>query len=182
MRSTLLTKILKSGQRGRQAEKIYHYARHIKGRWPEGEPIISKDAEWACLYAWAIIKGRWPEAEPTISKNPRWACKYADNVIKGRWPEAEPTISQGPRSAYWYARNVIKGRWPEAEKTISTDLGRAYNYAFRVIKGRWLEFEALLCDVSLVKFDQVKEYVSKIDWASPLNDFPIPKRIKRAIK
>jgi hypothetical protein len=38
-----------------------------------------------------------------------------------------------------------------------------------------------LCDTS-IRFDMVKDYVSKINWANPLNDFPIPKRIFAAIK
>ena len=67
-------------------------------------------------------------------------------------------------------------------KAISKDPRSAYRHAMYVIKGRWPEAEVLFCDVSRVKFDQVKEYVSEIDWANPLNDFPIPKRIMRAIK
>ena len=139
-------------------------------------------ARWAYDYVHNVIKGRWPEAEETISKDPEWAYWYALNVIKGRWPEAEETISKDPRWAYSYALNVIKGRWPEGEQAISTDPYLACSYACNVIKGRWPEAEVLLCDVSLVKFDIVKKYVSEIDWASPLNDFPIPKRIMRALK
>ena len=170
----------------------YRHAMYvIKGRWPEAEETISTDPEWAYQYA-HDIKGRWPEAEETISKNSEWAYFYALSVIEGRWPEAEETISKNPEWAYYYARNVIKGRWPEAEVTIincfaqkrkvcADASGWACNYAASVIKGRWLEAEELFCDVSLCSFDIVKEYVSQINWASPLNDFPIPKRVKRAL-
>ena len=48
------------------------YALHvIKGRWPEAEPVIQQDAEYAYLYALNVIEGRWPEAESTIVKSKR---------------------------------------------------------------------------------------------------------------
>ena len=74
------------------------------------------------LHVWLVIKGRWPEAEPIIMEDPNYAYLYAKDVIKGRWPEAEPTIKEYPQWACWYALNVIKGRWPEAEPTIRKNL------------------------------------------------------------
>ena len=110
------------------------------------------------------------------------ACQYAGKC--GRWPEAEEFLSKDPRSAYCYAKNVIKGRWPEAEETIIKDPKSAYSYIEDVIKGQRsviLELEHL-DDAHLCKFSTVRLYVSKIDWADQANDFPIPKRLKRALK
>lgn len=108
----------------------YWYARFvIKGRWPEAEDTIAKDAEWACQYASDVIKGRWPEAEATIAKNAYWAYRYARYAIKGRCPEVEDTIAKNANWAYRYVRHVIKGRWPEVEDTIAKDAHWAYWYA-----------------------------------------------------
>ena len=155
----------------------------IKGRWPEAEET-TKENPWAHWYVRGVIKGRWPEAEETINKDPEQAFFYALYVINGRWPEAEETIIKDPKGAYLYARFVIKGRWPEAEETIIKDPKSAYSYIEDVIKGQRsviLELEHL-DDANLCKFSTVRLYVSKIDWADQANDFPIPKRLKRALK
>jgi len=185
------------------------YARHY-GRWPEAEKYIIKDPERAYKYAEYVIEGRWPEAEETIIKSPKWAYCYAKDVIKGRWPEAEGTIIESALGAYRYAQDVIEGRWPEAEETIIKSPKYAYLYAIDAIKGRWPEAEKTiseagfyadeyikafdfyrrsailesnyLCDTGRCEFRRVKEYVSKIDWSDPANDFPIPKRLKDALK
>jgi len=163
----------------------YNYAKDvIKGRWPEAEKTIIKDPKWAYLYAENVIKGRWPEAEKTICKDPWCAYEYAVEVIKGRWPEAEKTIIKDPKWAYRYAWEVIKGRWPEAEETISKDPWCAYEYAVEVINGQRSAILELnfLCYTTWCKFSTVKEYVSKIDWTDPANDFEIPKRLNDALK
>ena len=169
----------------------YEYAEDvIKGRWPEAEKTISKDPHYAYRYAKYVIGGRWPEAEETISKSPEWAYHYASIVLNRRWPEAEETIIKDPIWAYEYAYFVIKGRWPEAEEAISThfwDFMRgdiAYRYVSDVINGQRSAILELnfLCDTSRCKFSTVKEYVSKIDWTDPANDFEIPKRLKDALK
>jgi hypothetical protein len=36
-----------------------------------------------------VMKQRWPEAEPMIRTDPEWAYRYAMDVLKQRWPEAE---------------------------------------------------------------------------------------------
>ena len=84
---------------------LYLYVRHIiKGRWPEAEPYIKKDPEWAEYYAIDIIRGRWPEAEPYIMRDPHWTYRYAIYVIRGRWPEAEPHIKKDPEWARRYSK------------------------------------------------------------------------------
>ena len=43
------------------ARAAYGYARHvIKGRWPEAEPIIARNADYACRYAKHVIKSKYP--------------------------------------------------------------------------------------------------------------------------
>jgi hypothetical protein len=54
----------------------------IKGKWPEGEPAIAKNPQYAYWYARDFIEGRWPEGEPAIVKDLRWAKKY-NEFIKG---------------------------------------------------------------------------------------------------
>jgi len=51
------------------------------------------------LYARDVVIGRWPEAEPTIMKDPEYAHYYSRYVTGERWPEAEPTIMKYPK--YW---------------------------------------------------------------------------------
>ena len=79
-----------------------------------------KDPKRAYLYAEDVIKGRWPEGEPVMAKDPEYAYYYARDVIKGRWPEAEAAIATDPGFACCYARDT-KDRFPEGEKAIATD-------------------------------------------------------------
>ncbi len=92
-------------------------------------------------------------------------CKYAGK--SGRWPEAEEFIIKDPKWAYCYAKNVIKGRWPEAEETIRKDPEWAMYYALYFI------------DRELAT---VRASLSELDWTDPANDFPLPQRIKDALK
>lgn len=121
--------------------------------------LDSQDPQRAFWYAYNHNrKGRWPEAEQFIIKDACWACTYAANIIKGRWPEAEETISKVKCYAHIYVWRVIEGQRSAVIET---------NY---------------LCDTSQCEYYVVKDYLSKIDWADPANDFPIPKRLKRALK
>lgn len=63
--------------------------------WPEGEPLILKDAEAASVYC-CHIKGNWKEAEAIISTDAKAACRYAELVLKQRWPEVEEMIARDP--------------------------------------------------------------------------------------
>jgi hypothetical protein len=126
--------------------KTYNYARSLGCRWPEGEAVLLHNGDTESLFAYAedIVKGRWPEAEPIIIKDPEYAYLYARSVIKGRWPEAEPTIMKNPEFAYFYAKDVIKGRWPKAEPIIMTSIRWIEPYARSVIKGRWPKAEPII--------------------------------------
>lgn len=43
--------------KGAKPERLYYYAKRlIKGRWPEAEPVIAKQADWAYCYAVDVIK------------------------------------------------------------------------------------------------------------------------------
>jgi len=44
------------------------------------------------LYAENVIKGRWPEGEAVIAKDAQYAYHYAKDVIGGRFPEGEKVI------------------------------------------------------------------------------------------
>ncbi len=96
------------------------------------------------------------------------------------------TINKDPRAAYYYvkyARDVIEGRYPEAEETISKDPCAVECY-FELC-GIWGVRSAIIEEAFLAnkgEFDLLKKYVQGIDWSDPVNDFPIPDRIKRCLK
>ena len=59
-------------------KEAYIHARDIiGGRFPEGEPAIATDTEYAYRYARYIIDGRWPEGEPAIATDAIHAYRYA---------------------------------------------------------------------------------------------------------
>ena len=126
------------------AEIAYEYAFMYSKRWPEAEPVIMKDPQWACKYARNVIRGRWPEAEPYIMKSPEDANLYAQYVIGGRWPEAEPYIMKEPETAYWYVERTITERCPEAEPYLKKDPDIAFYYAMYIIQERWPEAEPVI--------------------------------------
>ena len=65
-----------------------------------------KAPNWAFWYALHVIKGRWPEAEEVIMRDARSAQYYAEHVIGGRWPEAEVIIMTDVQSALWYKASL----------------------------------------------------------------------------
>ena len=69
------------------------------------EHIIKRIPKYAYLYSYYVIKGRWPEAEPYIMKDAKYASWYAKDVIKGSWPEAEDIIQQ--YEYRWTLRGVL---------------------------------------------------------------------------
>ena len=98
-------------------------------------------------------------------ESPEWAFLHARDVIKGRWPEAEETIS---KSSAWfgYGRHI--------QELYITEVIKGQRSA--ILESNYLN-NALRC-----KLSTVREYLSRIDWADPANDFPIPKRLKYALK
>lgn len=136
------------------------YARDvIKGRWPEGEPVIAKDPVWAGIYAAFAFKGRWPEAEATIASDPEGASTYARYVINGPWPAGEPAIAKDSWWAYLYARERIKGRFPAGEPAIATDPDKSFHYAWVILKGRWPEGEPAIAKDPKWAYCYAKEVV-----------------------
>jgi hypothetical protein len=147
---------------------LYEYVKDvIMGRWPEAEPLIVKDPEYAYVYARDVIKGRWPEAEAMFLANSlsdwRYSLRardYANDVIKGRWPEAESAWASYPSLALMYAKYVIKGRWPEIEPLMLADPTYAFQYAIEVIGGRWPEAEPVIMQYEY----SAREYRSFLNW------------------
>ena len=58
-------------------------------RIPQLEKIIATDLYWSYYYALSVIKGPFELAEPIIARNARYACLYALHVLGKRWLEAE---------------------------------------------------------------------------------------------
>jgi len=80
--------------------ELWSYVRYVINReWPEAEPYIMKDPEYAYMYARHLRDREWPEAEPYIMTNANRASSYAMHVRKRRWPEAEPCIRNN--SYFW---------------------------------------------------------------------------------
>lgn len=78
-----------------------------------------------------VIKGRWPEGEEVISRDPFWAYRYALDVIKGRCSDIiEREIGRSSKWSYYYARNIIKNRWREYEEIICSERKHALMYCF----------------------------------------------------
>ena len=100
------------------------------------ERIISKDAEYSCLYAEQVIEGRFILGEDAISKDAFFSYEYACVVIGGRFHLGEAVICKDAWESYHYAKNVIGGRFELGEAAISEDAEYSYLYARNVIKGR----------------------------------------------
>ena len=136
------------------AKGAYGYALDVvKGRWEEGEEIISQHSIYSFEYAAQVLGGRFRLGEPAIMKNVRYAVEYAKDVIKGRWSELEEYITSFPNNLYsnhWprevleYAKEVIKGRWPEAEYQLDHYPFWATEYAIDVVKGRFESGEPVI--------------------------------------
>ena len=147
-------------------KKAFEWANHNRTRFPEAEPYIVKDPQWAVKYAAEVLEDRWPEAEATIlqSQDPYKAYVYAMFALKSRWPEAEAIIATKPFEAYAYAHSLIKGRWPEAEAIIMSHPTWAFQYAVDVIGGRWPEAEEMLAKSSHNKVYLKRFPEAKWDW------------------
>jgi hypothetical protein len=70
--------------------------------------IVSKDPEFAFLYAALVLKGPFPLGEPAIAKNGWYAARYANVILNKPWPLAEPVIYNSPWWFY-YEREVLNG-------------------------------------------------------------------------
>lgn len=89
-------------------------------------------------YFTKINKERWPEIEPLIVDQPQFAIFYIKKILndfksasphRNRWPEAEPALAKDPKSAYDYAVFILRGPWPAAEPAMSRDIDMGYCYA-----------------------------------------------------
>ncbi len=120
----------------------------LSGRWPEGEPVIAKDAGAAYAYARDVLHGRFAEGEPAIARDKKRAYEYARVVVKDdrpeRWgeeyrakpetpmPEGEEAIARDAGWACCYARDVLHGRFaPGMVYEIATPLIRVEDQEVR---------------------------------------------------
>lgn len=156
---------------------ILSYIKYIiRRQWPEAEPVLAKDPEFAVEYARLFFApNRWPLGEKSIKTNAEFSYKYAI-MIGQRFPEGEPVISKDPNYAIHYTMNVLNGgmhdllllprrqrsidqsgnyiwdpgsyekpaRFPMGERVIAQNAAAAYKYAFYIIRGRWIEGEAAI--------------------------------------
>lgn len=120
----------------------------VQGEWPEGELLLSQDAQQAYRYARFVVKGPWRPGEKAISQDPNTAVQYAKDVLRAPFPAGEQAISQDSKWAYQYAYHVIKGPWSPGERSISQDPGHSFAYAKYVIKGPWSEGERAIAQDS----------------------------------
>ena len=103
------------------------------------KPRVDKLKKWpyhAYIIAKEIKKGRWPEAEPYIMKDATSAVNYAHEILKQPWPGAEPYILKSYPHAIVYTILVKQKKWPELEKIIDGNprLVRDYNEKTRHLK------------------------------------------------
>lgn len=111
--------------------------------FPLGEKAISKDAKLSFRYA-RHLRDRFPKGEPMIATIPSTSIPYAEEIIKGRFPAGEDLIVTDKYAALRYAKNVIKGKWPEGEKAIDNQWTRPqYN---EMLKSHGYSGDDLLSD------------------------------------
>ena len=124
-----------------EQEILAGFCAFMGSRWPEAEPYIAKDPQWACYYARNILQERFPEAEPCIAQDPKLVYIYIQDVLKRHWPEAEQYVAKDPGWAYRYARDVLKRPWSEVEPIIAQSPMYTYNYAEGILEHPWQEAE-----------------------------------------
>ena len=64
------------------AHYSYEYAILLEKRFPAGEPVIAKDANYSLYYAQWILKKAFPLGEPAIAKNTEYSKEYTQEVLK----------------------------------------------------------------------------------------------------
>jgi lambda repressor-like predicted transcriptional regulator len=161
-------------------ELAYEYTLQIlnKGRFsaqdnikfPEGEPTIATNAQYAYKYANFILQHRFPAGEAAIAKDPNYAFLYARDIIKGPWPEVESLISKYSTLSFDYAKSVVKGRFPKGEAVIAKDPVLALEYARDVINKntpkdqpgiRFPEAEATLAKDQQYAYNYAKSVINR---------------------
>jgi hypothetical protein len=142
-------------------EAIKYAADHIKGRWPELEPLLLHSvaiSDWyagkALTYAMTAIKGRWPELEKkfltTKSKDtmPKLAAKYAIEVLKQPW---SAVVKQVPSFGITKPEELMCRNAPK----------EAIEYAEAFNLKPWPAFAQIL--LSTKQVDWYIEYLAKLD-------------------
>ena len=78
-----------------------HARDSIGGRFPEGEEVISKDAQYSYYYANDVLKRRFELGEEAISRNIYYSLLYATNVLRGRFLQGEERIINSLYDSYY---------------------------------------------------------------------------------
>ncbi len=152
-------------------ENAYFYAKNVlKGRFEQGEEVISKDDYYSYYYAKDALKplgiDRFEKGEEAISKSTEYSYLYALNVLKGRFVKGEEAISKSAYFSYNYALYVLKplgiDRFEKGEKVISKDDKYSYDYAVNVLEGRFEQGE------EAISKDAEYSYYYALDVIKPL--------------
>jgi hypothetical protein len=105
------------------------------GPFPEGEPAIATNAEYAQHYARYVLHDRFPAGEAAIAQDSKWAYRYAYDVLQGPFPAGEAAIATDAYYAYSYAYNLLDGPFPAGEPAIARDSSHyAERYADYVLR------------------------------------------------
>ena len=78
----------------------------------EKKIIDSKNSEYAYKYA-VLLDRPFKAGEAAISKDPEYAYMYAKGILKGPFKAGEEVISKYPGSAYMYAKDVLADADPK---------------------------------------------------------------------
>lgn len=85
--------------------------------------ILSTNAEIAFTHA--RLTGPFPQGEPVIATDPQYAAWYAKYVLKGPFPLGEPVILADERMSVWYQKEVLDRDW-EGEEQMRQTLGHMF--------------------------------------------------------
>jgi hypothetical protein len=90
------------------AHIAYQKSNRLGERQPDLEHFIITKAVWSYHYAQNVIKGRFIEGESIISTAPESSYYYAKRAIKGRWKLGEAAIASSEDFSGLYADYVLK--------------------------------------------------------------------------
>lgn len=82
------------------ARYSYLYAITLGDRFYLGEPAMLSDLSggfYSLYYARDVIKGRWKEGEAVISQDPVMSMRYAMDVLKGEFPMGEHAMRKNEK-------------------------------------------------------------------------------------
>lgn len=105
-------------------------AKRDKKELAKKEHLWATDPHFAYAYAVATHQ-RFKAGEDVISKDPEYARMYASNVITGPWSDGEDAISKDAMQSFIYAFEVLNSRFKKGEAAIRSDERLWHNYCYR---------------------------------------------------